>query len=247
MRLVRREILRDAVFLWRMPFWAPRISSGSAAFMAMTAASLLPETIASSTLRSVLRTRLVRFLLTGRGAPKRALPSLPILYWPLNFPDHFKRGQTARNNIKAISDVPIAQHSRPLRLGGLYRGRACPSIAQWTRVKATYLIWVTMASSTSTYLGIDLGTTALKCMITDHKQRVAGVAEVPWQSRGRGPAGPNRRRRTGGKPAKGLQDAARREPQGLGAHSGHRAFRANAWGGDAGWGGPGAASGHPVE
>ncbi len=36
-----------------------------------------------------------------------------------------------------------------------------------------------MASSTSTYLGIDLGTTALKCLITDHKQRVVGLAEVP--------------------------------------------------------------------
>ncbi|MEQ1521913.1 MAG: FGGY family carbohydrate kinase, partial [Aestuariivirga sp.] len=35
-----------------------------------------------------------------------------------------------------------------------------------------------MASVTSTYLGIDLGTTALKCLITDHKQRVVGLAEV---------------------------------------------------------------------
>ncbi len=35
-----------------------------------------------------------------------------------------------------------------------------------------------MTSATSTYLGIDLGTTALKCIITDHKQRVAGLAEV---------------------------------------------------------------------
>ena len=36
-----------------------------------------------------------------------------------------------------------------------------------------------MAISTATYLGIDLGTTALKCIITDHKQRVVGFAEVP--------------------------------------------------------------------
>jgi xylulokinase len=36
-----------------------------------------------------------------------------------------------------------------------------------------------MAFSTSTYLGVDLGTTALKCIITDHKQRVVGLAEVP--------------------------------------------------------------------
>lgn len=35
-----------------------------------------------------------------------------------------------------------------------------------------------MAFSTATYLGIDLGTTALKCIITDHKQRVVGLAEV---------------------------------------------------------------------
>ena len=35
-----------------------------------------------------------------------------------------------------------------------------------------------MAFSTSTYLGVDLGTTALKCIITDHKQRVVGLAEV---------------------------------------------------------------------
>ena len=35
-----------------------------------------------------------------------------------------------------------------------------------------------MASSTSTYLGIDLGTTALKCIIADHKQRVVGASEV---------------------------------------------------------------------
>ncbi len=35
-----------------------------------------------------------------------------------------------------------------------------------------------MTAATSTYLGIDLGTTALKCIITDHNQRVAGVSEV---------------------------------------------------------------------
>ena len=35
-----------------------------------------------------------------------------------------------------------------------------------------------MAFSTATYLGIDLGTTALKCIITDHKQRIVGLAEV---------------------------------------------------------------------
>jgi xylulokinase len=35
-----------------------------------------------------------------------------------------------------------------------------------------------MTSSNATYLGIDLGTTALKCVITDHKQRVVGLADV---------------------------------------------------------------------
>jgi xylulokinase len=44
-----------------------------------------------------------------------------------------------------------------------------------------------MAFSTSTYLGVDLGTTALKCIITDHKQRVAGLAEVPLPIRRRQP------------------------------------------------------------
>jgi hypothetical protein len=62
-RLVRRETLRDAVFLWSTPFWAPRISCGSADFMASKAASLLPALMASSTLRNELRTMLVRFLL----------------------------------------------------------------------------------------------------------------------------------------------------------------------------------------
>ncbi len=35
-----------------------------------------------------------------------------------------------------------------------------------------------MTFSSATYLGIDLGTTALKCIITDPQQRVAGLAEV---------------------------------------------------------------------
>jgi hypothetical protein len=63
-RNVRRETFRDAVFLWNTPFWAPRISCGSAAFIAKIAASWFPELIASSTLRKELRTRLTRFLLT---------------------------------------------------------------------------------------------------------------------------------------------------------------------------------------
>ena len=54
-----------------------------------------------------------------RGGPKRALPSLPILYWPFNFPDHLKWGQTNRNNIKAIGGLPIAQQFQSIELGGL--------------------------------------------------------------------------------------------------------------------------------
>jgi hypothetical protein len=37
------------------------------------------------------------------------LPSLPILYWPLNFPDYLNGVKLSGDNIKAISDVPIAQ------------------------------------------------------------------------------------------------------------------------------------------
>src|SRR5256885_949576 len=62
-RLVRRETLREAAFLWSTPFCAPRISSGAAALSADSAASRLPEAIASSTLRTWPRTRLKRFLL----------------------------------------------------------------------------------------------------------------------------------------------------------------------------------------
>jgi hypothetical protein len=64
MRLIRRETLREAVFLWKTPFCAPRMSSGSAIFMAISAACLFPAPIASSTLRRELRTRLTRFLFT---------------------------------------------------------------------------------------------------------------------------------------------------------------------------------------
>ena len=42
MRLTRRETLREAVFLWNTPFCAPRISSGSATFIAVSAACLFP-------------------------------------------------------------------------------------------------------------------------------------------------------------------------------------------------------------
>src|SRR5689334_9097856 len=60
MRAERRETFREAVFLCTMPFWAARISSGSAARRAATASFWLPEAIASSTLRMNVRTRLRR-------------------------------------------------------------------------------------------------------------------------------------------------------------------------------------------
>jgi hypothetical protein len=74
MRLTRRETLREAVFLWNTPFCALRMSSGSAALMAISAACLFPAPIASSTLRRELRTRLTRFLFTvaRRAEPRVA-------------------------------------------------------------------------------------------------------------------------------------------------------------------------------
>src|SRR4029077_18983202 len=51
-RLVRREILRDAAFLWTMPFCAARPSLGSAALNPSVAAFGSLEAIASSTLRT---------------------------------------------------------------------------------------------------------------------------------------------------------------------------------------------------
>ena len=51
-RLVRREILRDAAFLWTMPFCAARASLGSASLSASAATFGSLEAIASSTLRT---------------------------------------------------------------------------------------------------------------------------------------------------------------------------------------------------
>ena len=65
MRLARRETLRDADLRWTMPFWAVRAMIGSASFKAARAASLLPEAIASSTLRTEPRMRLRLVLLAA--------------------------------------------------------------------------------------------------------------------------------------------------------------------------------------
>src|SRR4051812_20361683 len=62
-RLVRRETLREPVFLWRTPLDTPRMISGSAAFRAARAALLSPEAMASSTLRIKPRTRVLRAVL----------------------------------------------------------------------------------------------------------------------------------------------------------------------------------------
>src|SRR5918998_1022774 len=60
MRLARRDTFREAVFACRMPFWAARIISGSAARRAAAASAWLPAAIASSTLRTKVRMRLRR-------------------------------------------------------------------------------------------------------------------------------------------------------------------------------------------
>src|SRR6056297_573755 len=65
-RAASREILRAAVFLWKTPLVTPRISSGWAARRASRAESLLPDAIASSTLRNCVRMRERRALLTAR-------------------------------------------------------------------------------------------------------------------------------------------------------------------------------------
>ena len=59
------EELREAVVRWTVPFWARRAITGSASFKAAAAASLLPEAIASSTLRTELRSLVRRPLLTS--------------------------------------------------------------------------------------------------------------------------------------------------------------------------------------
>ena len=64
-REVRRDILREAVFLCRTPLVTPRISSGWAAANAVAAASALPDVRASSTLRRKVRIRERRALLTS--------------------------------------------------------------------------------------------------------------------------------------------------------------------------------------
>src|SRR3954469_19155959 len=62
-RLVRRDTFREPVFLCSTPLETPRMISGSAAFRAARAAALLPELIASSTLRMKPRTRVLRAVL----------------------------------------------------------------------------------------------------------------------------------------------------------------------------------------
>ena len=64
-RCASRETLRRAALRWTMPRLAARISAGSASVIAATAAARSPAEIASSTLRTVLRTRARRPLLTS--------------------------------------------------------------------------------------------------------------------------------------------------------------------------------------
>src|SRR5919198_5095191 len=69
-RWASRETFRDAVFLCSTPLVAARINSGCAALSAASAAALSPEASASSTLRTKVRTRERRILLT---AARRAI------------------------------------------------------------------------------------------------------------------------------------------------------------------------------
>lgn len=63
--LARRDTLRDANLRWTTPFCAARTMNGSASFKAAAATSLLPEAIASSTLRTELLRRVRTVLLTA--------------------------------------------------------------------------------------------------------------------------------------------------------------------------------------
>src|SRR5690606_17143730 len=113
-RADRRETLRLAVFLCSTPFCALRASSGAALFSASAAAVLSPEAIASSTLRTAERARVVRALLICvRFSVWRAaffaelvlailLVSLyvcPVAPWPRRRPcgSGFSNALTARN------------------------------------------------------------------------------------------------------------------------------------------------------
>src|SRR4051812_33502310 len=58
--LDRREILRDAVFLWITPRETPRAISGWTAFRASAASAFLPDAIADSTCLMKVRMRLTR-------------------------------------------------------------------------------------------------------------------------------------------------------------------------------------------
>src|SRR6185369_3181901 len=69
-RCARRDTFLEAVFLCSTPLVEARISSGCAALNASTAAPLSPAASASSTLRTKLRTRERRILLT---AARRAI------------------------------------------------------------------------------------------------------------------------------------------------------------------------------
>src|SRR5690606_32272313 len=64
-RCARREIFRAAVFLCITPFWVLAMMSGWAVLRASAAAALSPDAIASSTLRTKVRTRVRRALLTS--------------------------------------------------------------------------------------------------------------------------------------------------------------------------------------
>src|SRR5208282_4351481 len=64
-RAVRRETLRDAVFLWITPRCAARITTGATVCKTSAATFASPAAIASSTLRTKVRSRLRRARFTA--------------------------------------------------------------------------------------------------------------------------------------------------------------------------------------
>src|SRR6188474_3411550 len=77
----RRETLRFAALRWTTPFCAARMISGSADFSAASAAALSPAAIASSTLRTEVRMRERRAVLTAvrRAITRAALRAEEVL------------------------------------------------------------------------------------------------------------------------------------------------------------------------
>ena len=112
MRADKREIFRDAVFLWMMPFEAERMISGCASRSATLAASLSPEAIASSTLRTYDLTRLRRALLMRvRRSAWRAAFFADFVFAISQIP--FAAGRPAFQAYSGMERCPHAHRQQP--------------------------------------------------------------------------------------------------------------------------------------